>query len=172
MLTFVGVVFAITLVGLQLASSQLSPRVIRTFVRSGVTKTAFGSFLAAFAFAITGIAFDDVDDPQAAARTVAAAVTILAIAVALFIVYVTSTMKLLEVGWVVTAVANEARGAIRHGYPPQDAYVAAAPHRARGQTHTSCTCHRPTPVSYKGVLGTVLGVDRRGLTQLAASTTA
>lgn len=30
MLTFVGVVFAITLVGLQLASSQLSPRVIRT----------------------------------------------------------------------------------------------------------------------------------------------
>ena len=34
MLTFVGVVFAITLVGLQLASSQLSPRVIRTFVRS------------------------------------------------------------------------------------------------------------------------------------------
>ena len=48
MLTFVGVVFAITLVGLQLASSQLSPRVIRTFIRSGVTKTAFGIFLATF----------------------------------------------------------------------------------------------------------------------------
>ncbi len=61
MLTFVGVVFAITLVGLQLASSQLSPRVIRTFVRSGVTKVAFGFFLATFAFAVTGLAMDEVD---------------------------------------------------------------------------------------------------------------
>jgi uncharacterized membrane protein len=32
--TFVGVVLTITLVGLQLASAQLSPRVLRTFVRS------------------------------------------------------------------------------------------------------------------------------------------
>ena len=63
MLTFVGVVFTITLVGLQLASSQLSPRVIRTFVRSGVTKTAFGVFLANFAFALTALAFDNVDGP-------------------------------------------------------------------------------------------------------------
>ena len=64
MLTFVGVVFAITLVGLQLASSQLSPRVIRTFVRSGVTKVAFGFFLATFSFAVTGLAMDEVEDPQ------------------------------------------------------------------------------------------------------------
>ena len=52
MLTFVGVVFTITLVALQLASAQLSPRVIRTFVRSGITKLAFGLFLATFAYAI------------------------------------------------------------------------------------------------------------------------
>jgi uncharacterized membrane protein len=72
MLTFVGVVFAITLVGLQLASSQLSPRVIRTFVRSAITKIAFGVFLATFAFAVTGLAFDNVDDVAAASRTVGA----------------------------------------------------------------------------------------------------
>ena len=91
---------------------------IRTFVRSGVTKTAFGAFLAAFAFAITGIALDDVDDPATAARTITAAVVILARGGrTLFIVYVTATMKLLEVGWVVTSVADEARKALRHGYP-------------------------------------------------------
>ena len=55
MLTFVGVVFTITLVALQLASAQLSPRVIRTFVRAGVTKLAFGLFLATFAYAIVVI---------------------------------------------------------------------------------------------------------------------
>ena len=34
---------------------------------------------------------------------------------------------LLEVGWVITAVANEARAAIRWGYPPAVAYVEADP---------------------------------------------
>ena len=52
MLTFVGVVFTISLVALQLASAQLSPRVLRTFVRSSVTKVAFGCFLATFAYAM------------------------------------------------------------------------------------------------------------------------
>jgi uncharacterized membrane protein len=46
MLTFGGVVFTITLVALQLASAQLSPRVLRTFVRSSLTKVEFGLFLA------------------------------------------------------------------------------------------------------------------------------
>ena len=126
MLTFVGVVFTITLVGLQLASSQLSPRVIRTFVRSGVTKTAFGVFLASFAFALTGLALDNVEDPAAASRTVTAAVVLLALAVGVFVVYVTSTMRLLEVGWVITAVANETRAAIRRASPPATSYVDAA----------------------------------------------
>ncbi len=117
MLTFVGVVFAITLVGLQLASSQLSPRVIRTFVRSGVTKLAFGYFLATFAFAVAGLAMDQVTDPPAAARTVIVSMAMLAGAVIIFVIYVTVTMRLLEVGWVITAVADEARAAIRRGYP-------------------------------------------------------
>ena len=38
MLTFVGVVFSVTLVALQLASSQVSPRVLRSFVRSPIPK--------------------------------------------------------------------------------------------------------------------------------------
>src|SRR3954454_7507971 len=127
MLTFVGVVFAITLVGLQLASSQLSPRVIRTFVRSAITKIAFGVFLATFAFAVTGLAFDNVDDVAAASRTVGACVAMLGVAVAVvvFVIYVTATMRLLEVGWVITSVANEARVSIRRAYPGESSYVAA-----------------------------------------------
>ena len=110
MLTVVGVVFAITLVGLQLASSQLSPRVIRTFVRSAITKTAFGVFLATFAFAVTALAFDNVDDPAAASRTIALAVALLAVSIAVFVVYVTATMRLLEVGWVITALHPHGAG--------------------------------------------------------------
>jgi uncharacterized membrane protein len=54
-LTFLGVVFTLTLVSLQLASSQLSPRVIRTFVRSSITRVAFGTQLAAFSYAVTAL---------------------------------------------------------------------------------------------------------------------
>ena len=168
MLTFVGVVFAITLVGLQLASSQLSPRVIRTFVRSGVTKTAFGIFLATFAFAVTGLAFDNVDDVAAASRTVGACVAMLAVAVVVFIIYVTATMRLLEVGWVITTVANEARVAIRRSYPPESSYVPTAPPELGDSPHV---IHLPSTDTrgFKGVLGTVLGIDRPRLVHMAGT---
>ena len=165
MLTFVGVVFAITLVGLQLASSQLSPRVIRTFVRSNVTKTAFGVFLATFAFAVTMMAFDNVDNAAAASRTVGAALALLGLAIGVFIVYVTATMRLLEVGWVITAVANEARVAIRRASPPESAYVLADPPELTAEPHTIHLSSTDTR-NFKGVLGTVLGLDRHQLVRL------
>lgn len=167
MLTFVGVVFAITLVGLQLASSQLSPRVIRIFVRSAVTKLAFGFLLATFAFAVTGLALDEVEDPVAAARTVMASVAVLACAVVIFVVYVTMTMRLLEVGWVITAVANEARDAIGRSYPPVEAYVDADPPVLVPHPHVVHLGARDSR-SYTAVLGTVLGIDRPRLVHLAA----
>ncbi len=167
MLTFVGVVFAITLVALQLASAQLSPRVIRTFVRSATTKTAFGVFLATFAFAVTALAFDNVDDPAAAARTGAVAVAMLALSIGVFIVYVTATMRLLEVGWVITAVANEARGTLRRSFPPPEDYLSAAAPRL---VPAPRTVHLPSADSrgFKGVLGTILAIDRARLVRLAA----
>jgi uncharacterized membrane protein len=167
MLTFVGVVFAITLVGLQLASSQLSPRVIRTFVRSGITKAAFGIYLATFAFAVTALAFDNVDDQATASRTVAACVAMLAVAVVVFVVYVTATMRLLEVGWVITNVANEARVSIRRAYSAASSYVAAEPPVLGAAPHvvrlSSTDRH-----AFKGVLGTILGIDRPRLVKLAS----
>ena len=166
MLTFVGVVFAITLVALQLASSQLSPRVIRTFVRSGITKVAFGVFLATFAFAVTGLALDQVEDPSAAARTVIVSTAMLGGAVLIFVVYVTATMHLLEVGWVITAVANEARAAIRRSYPGEEAYVAADSPVLVANPHV-VHLHSKDTRAYRGVFGTVLGVDRPRLVRLA-----
>jgi uncharacterized membrane protein len=167
MLTFVGVVFAITLVGLQLASSQLSPRVIRTFVRSAVTKVAFGIFLATFAFSITGLAFDNLDDPYAAARTTLLVVAMLGVAVAVFVVYVTATMRLLEVGWVITRVANEARRAIRHGYPEATMYVDARPPMLEESPYRVRLRSRDT-LGYRRQFGIVTGIDRPRLVDVAA----
>ncbi|GGM53593.1 hypothetical protein GCM10012275_25800 [Longimycelium tulufanense] len=53
MLTFLGVVFSITLVALQMAASQLSPRVVRLFVRSRMVKATLAVFIGTFVYTIT-----------------------------------------------------------------------------------------------------------------------
>src|SRR6516165_11941935 len=51
-LAFVAVVFATTLVAIQLAASQYSPRTVRVFIRSLVTRVTLGLFLATFVFSV------------------------------------------------------------------------------------------------------------------------
>ena len=94
-LTFLGVVFTLTLVALQLASSQLSPRVIRTFVRSGITRVAFGTQLAAFAYSVTALVLSHGPNGPAASRAVQVAAVLVAISLAVFLRYVASMMELL-----------------------------------------------------------------------------
>ncbi|MDX3736548.1 DUF2254 domain-containing protein [Streptomyces sp. ID01-15D] len=48
MMTFIGVVFSISLVAVQMASGQLTPRVVRIFVRSRISKLTMTVFLATF----------------------------------------------------------------------------------------------------------------------------
>ena len=127
MLTFVGVVFTITLVALQLASAQLSPRVIRTFVRSGITKVAFGLFLATFGYAIVVIVVEGASSsPDVLRLAVTLGVLFVLASLVVFVVYVTATMRLLQVSWVVTAVADETRRAISANRPVAASYLSAA----------------------------------------------
>jgi uncharacterized membrane protein len=51
-LAFVAVVFGTTLVAIQLAASQYSPRTVRVFIRSRVTRVTLGLFLATFVFSL------------------------------------------------------------------------------------------------------------------------
>lgn len=52
MLTFTALVFTITMLVLQLASSQLSPRVMRTFLRDRGNQIVLGLFVATFVFTL------------------------------------------------------------------------------------------------------------------------
>jgi len=51
-LTFTALVFSITIVALQLASSQFSPRVLNTFLEDRQTKAAMALFVGTFVFAL------------------------------------------------------------------------------------------------------------------------
>lgn len=53
MITVTGVVFTLTVVALQIASGQYSPRVLRSFLRDPANQTVLAVFLATFAWAVS-----------------------------------------------------------------------------------------------------------------------
>lgn len=170
-LTFVGVVFTITLVALQLASSQASPRVVRTFVRSLVTRATFGLFLATFTFSVVVLALEGpLESQQAQSRAVTAALVLVLMSLALFVVYVTQTMRLLQVSWVISEVARETRRSIAEAFPPDSAYLGVAAPDLSGPG-------APEPLGTYAGDGTLLDsrtgflteIDRSALVALAAA---
>ena len=53
MISVTGLVFSLTMVVLQLASSQFTPRLLGTFLQSRLTQATLGSFIASFVFSLT-----------------------------------------------------------------------------------------------------------------------
>ena len=168
MLTFVGVVFTMTLVALQLASAQLSPRVVRTFTRSTLTKVAFGTFLATFSFSIVVLVLEEgTADTDARSRVVIVAFVLVMASVVVFIAYATQTVRLLQVAWVITAVAEETRGTLADSFPDRSSYVEVEAPRL---VDDPATVHLPLPAPASpggGRFGVVLGIDRHRLVALA-----
>jgi uncharacterized membrane protein len=165
-LTFLGVVFTLTLVALQLASSQLSPRVIRTFVRSGITRVAFGTQLAAFSYAVTALVISHGRGGQAASRAVIVAAALVAASLAVFLGYVAAMMELLQVVDVIAAVARETRAAVAASWLPSPASrPAAAP--ARSARPAVLRLPERGRGRRGGAPGRVLGVDHARLAGLA-----
>ncbi len=52
MITIAGVVFSMTLVALSLTSSQLGPRLLRSFMRDSTTQVVLGTFIATFLYCL------------------------------------------------------------------------------------------------------------------------
>ena len=163
-LTFLGVVFTLTLVSLQLASSQLSPRVIRTFVRSGITRVAFGTLLAAFAYSVTALVLSHGRSGPAASRAVDVAAVLVAVSLVVFLRYVASMMELLQVVDVISAVARETKAAIAASWLPSPA---GRPAVAPARSDSPALLRRPVAGRGRRASGRVLGVDHARLTGLA-----
>jgi uncharacterized membrane protein len=128
MLTFLGVVFSIGLVALQLASQQFSPRVLRNYVRSTTTKVALGTFIATFIYPLFSLGYlEELVRGGRAVSTVSVAVAmVLAIAsIAVFIAYVTLTIRGMRIAFAISTVAIETRSALRRQFPAEDQSVIA-----------------------------------------------
>ncbi|MGW3937942.1 DUF2254 domain-containing protein [Streptomyces phaeochromogenes] len=113
MMTFIGVVFSISLVAVQMAAGQFSPRVVRIFVRSRITKATFAVFLATFVQSLLVLtSYDSQRDPALVASIplVQSVLTLILVglSVILFVMYVNSTLRLMRVAHVVDLITREA----------------------------------------------------------------
>ncbi|MEU5400033.1 DUF2254 domain-containing protein [Streptomyces sp. NPDC005963] len=117
MMTFIGVVFSISLVAVQMASGQLTPRVVRIFVRSRISKLTLTVFLATFLFSLLVLTSYDSDINPRRVSSVPVVQSLLTMALVglsllLFIAYVSSTLRLMQVGPVVDRITREAMRAL------------------------------------------------------------
>ncbi|MFF9070126.1 DUF2254 domain-containing protein [Streptomyces sp. NPDC014891] len=112
MMTFIGVVFSISLVAVQMASGQFTPRVVRLFVRSRISKATFAVFLATFVLTLLVMtSYDSAPNPQSLTSVplVQSALTLLMVGLSLllFVFYVNATLRLMRVGHVIARIARE-----------------------------------------------------------------
>jgi uncharacterized membrane protein len=120
MITFTGLVFSITVVVLQLTSSQFSPRVLRTFLRDRQTQYALGVFTATFVYSVmvlrTVNSGDDDEFVPAAATTFA--LVLLLVSVGLFVSYIHHIATAVQASSIITAIGAETRDALDRRFPP------------------------------------------------------
>jgi uncharacterized membrane protein len=130
-LAFVAVVFATTLVAIQLAASQYSPRTVRIFIRSRLTRVTLGLFLTTFVFSVIILVSNRASVTSAKQfAPVVSVTTLLALTVATvfaFVAYLHGVVRLMRVQYLLEAIATESRRAIEENFPPASAYVDAEP---------------------------------------------
>ncbi|OWY60351.1 hypothetical protein B7486_69650, partial [cyanobacterium TDX16] len=123
MMTFTGLIFTVTIVALQLASSQFSPRVLSTFLRDRSTQVCLGIFVATFTYALlvladVRIAADETALVPTFSMTVALALALASIGA--FIYYAHSISQHLRVARLVETVAAAGADEILSGHDAPD----------------------------------------------------
>ncbi len=124
MISVTGVVFSITVVALQLASSQFSPRVLRTFLDSRTTQVTLGVFLGTFIYSIVVLgAVGDGEVSPVPQIAVTAAFAMVITSTGLFILYIHHITNALRVVTIISAVGDETRRLIQRLRPEEDESV-------------------------------------------------
>jgi uncharacterized membrane protein len=132
-----GLSFSVTIVALQLASSQLSPRVLTTFREDRLAQGTLAAFIAVFAYSVVLLGRLGTGAAKVPELSMIAAIVGALCAFGLFVAFIGRFVAGLQASTVIRRIAADAERAIdsRHplgiGEPPADARAAAARVRER-----------------------------------------
>ena len=163
MITFTGLVFTITIVVLQLASQQYSPRVLRSFLRDRHSQLALGVFTATFMYSLVVLREIRGEDSAGGAFVPSLAVTGAFLFVVgslfLFVYYIHQITQSIRVGNITRSIGDETRASIDYIYDGDD-------DDERGALPVPTTA--PTHVLTARSRGILQVLDRSKMVKLAA----
>ena len=146
MITFTGVVFSITVLVLQLASGQFSPRALRTFLGDRSTHVAMATFVGTFVFALSVLlsirgSAGEIERFVPTLSVFAAFVLVLA-STGVFIFYIHHIAHSTRAITVISRIGDELRVSIEHMYPniaqePDDECLIVRPPGPCGEVRAS-----------------------------------
>ncbi|MEV4715476.1 DUF2254 domain-containing protein [Micromonospora sp. NPDC049374] len=129
MISFTALVFSITVVALQLASSQYSPRVLRTFLQDRVIQSTLGTFVATFLFAMVVLAALPARDSERLPElSLAVSMSLVLASTAMFIYYLHHITTVMRVSHIIVAIGAQTRRTIDRHVPDR-----AEPARVMGE---------------------------------------
>ncbi|CAN5489985.1 DUF2254 domain-containing protein [soil metagenome] len=112
MISVTGLVFSITIVVLQLASSQFSPRVLATFLEDRITQHTLGVFAASFLYSLTVLrSIADRGDSKYTVPQLAVTIAFVFVlgAMAMFLVFIQHITQSISVSTVIGRVGTQTR---------------------------------------------------------------
>lgn len=137
LITVTGVVFSVTIVALQLASSQYTPRVLRTFMADRANQLVLAVFIGTFVYAIfvmrTIYAGDGGVGPFVPSLAVTTAVLLSVISIGFLIFYIHHVAVSLQVETIMANVTADTLRVIEQQYPREG--EDEPPHQAIGTEH-------------------------------------
>ena len=120
MISFTALVFSITIVVLQLTSSQFSPRVLRSFLEDRFNQVALGVFVATFVYALVilrGVRGTAQVDPFVPQIGVTAAFALVLTSVMVFLAYIHHIAQSIRAATILASIADDTRALLDQRVP-------------------------------------------------------
>jgi uncharacterized membrane protein len=129
-ITVAGIVFSVTVVAVQLASSQFSPRVLRGFLRDRFQQVVMGLLVGTFTYAMLALGSSASPIPH---LTVAVAVVLALAALLAILASIDHTARTMVVGEIVRRISDETLDTVRRELPLADGRSPGAADGADGE---------------------------------------
>ena len=121
LITVAGVAFSITIVTLQLVSSQFSPRALREFLSDRLNQIIAGTFVGTFGYCLVALGSVGSDpgsgDPFVPALTVSLGVVLGIANIAVLLIFIHHLSQSIQVSNITRAIAHGGLQAVDHLYP-------------------------------------------------------
>ena len=128
MVSLATLVLTITMVVVQLAMGQFSPRIVQTFLRDKPSQLAIGLFVATFAHAMLALREVSLDDDgQVPGVAIVTAFVLVLVSIAMLVIYVNHIGRSLRVSSLIELVGADVRRLIDEQYPHRLDTVGPAP---------------------------------------------